>query len=161
MVEQLTTTSKLLQFRIPFQYLNNFAFFSNGHGLSFQHSRTPGAGTTNTFGGKVNVFDNGNHKINVNGFKSQTRWRRQLNGYDRYGGNVEWQHKNGHGASLGVQSIPQFNHKSIDLNTNARLWNSNDRRTSLDWNNNVSKNIGQYNPGKTNFNTGIGLTHRF
>lgn len=135
---------------------------SNGHGAFYQHSRTPGSGKTDTFGGHLNLYNNGDHKVNVNAYKSHTKLnKRQINSFDRYGGNIEYEHRRGHGASIGVQSIPQFNHQSIDANAKINVWKSNDKRTSLDWNTGASKNIGQYNRGQTNWNTGVGLTHRF
>ena len=137
-------------------------FFSNGHGASFQHSRTPGQSSTDTFSGKINVFEKGNHKINLNGFKSHTRLqKRQIKSFDRYGGNIEYEHSRGHGASIGYQEIPQINHRAIDANAKLNLWQSNNKRTTFDLNTGVSKNIGQFNRGQTNFNTGVGLTHRF
>lgn len=137
-------------------------FCSNGHGAYLQQSRTPGFGTTNTVGGHLNLYNNGDHKVNVNAFKSHTKLhKRQIDSFDRYGGNVEYQHRNGHSASLGVQSIPQINQQTIDANAKVNLWRSNDQRTTFDWNTGASKNVGQFNRGQTNWNTGVGLTHRF
>lgn len=110
----------------------------------------------------MNVFDNGNHKVNINAFKSHTKLqKRQINSFDRYGGNIEYENRKGHGASIGIQQVPQFGHTSIDANAKVNLWKSDNRQTSLDWNTGVSKNIGQFNRGQTNFNTGVGFIHRF
>lgn len=82
----------------------------------------------------MNLHNKGDHKINFNAYKSHTRLeKRQINSYERYGGNIEYEHRNGHGAFLGVQNIPKKNHQSFDANAKINVWKSNDHRTSFDW----------------------------
>lgn len=108
----------------------------------------------------MNLYDNGSSKVNANAWGSRTRLhKRQINRVDEYGGNVEWQHRNGHSASLGVNNIPQFNKQTIDANANANIWRNKD--SSLDAYGGASHNIGRFQKGHTDWNTGIKFTHRF
>lgn len=98
--------------------------------------------------------------MNINTWADRTRRnKRQSNHVDRYGGNVEWQHRNGHSASLGTNNIPQYNKQTIDANANVNLWR--DRNSRLDWGSGASHNVGQNQRGKTDFNTNIKFEHRF
>ncbi|CAG9805392.1 unnamed protein product [Chironomus riparius] len=134
-------------------------YHNNGHGLSYQHSQNKHS-STDAARGTVNLFDNGSSKVNANVWGERTRLhKRQINRVDQYGGNVEWQHRNGHSASLGTNNIPQFNKQTIDANANVNLWKHKDAR--LDAYGSASHNIGQHQRGRTDWNTGIKFEKRF
>lgn len=140
-------------------YLTIIYLFSNGHGLSYQHSQGKHH-STDAARGTVNLFDNGSSKVNANVWGERTRLhKRQINRVDQYGGNVEWQHRNGHSASLGTNNIPQFNKQTIDANANVNLWRNKDAR--LDAYGSASHNVGQNQRGRTDWNTGIKFEKRF
>lgn len=134
-------------------------FPSNGHGLSFDHSRTRGQGHTNILRGTANVFDNGNHRVNVNAFGSQTRWKRQLKGFDTYGTSIDYSNNRGHGGSIGYQKTPQFQREQINANANVNLFQN--KQSSLDAYAGASRDIGRFNHGKTDYNAGVKFVHRF
>lgn len=100
--------------------------------------------------------------MNVNVWHERNRLhKRQINQYERTGGNIEWQNRNGHGASIGVDQIPQFNKQTIDATANTRLWESQKGNVRLDAYGQGSHNVGQYNHGKTDYSAGLKLTGRF
>lgn len=136
-----------------------FVIFRNGNSLSYQHSEMPHA-TRDALRGTLNVYDSGSSKVNVNAWGDQTRLhKRQINRVDQYGGNVEWQHRNGHSASLGVNNVPQFRQQTIDAQANFNLWR--DKNTRLDLNGGATHNTGQFQHGKTDWNTGVKFVHNF
>lgn len=100
--------------------------------------------------------------MNVNAWHERNRLhKRQINRYERTGGNVEWQNRNGHGASLGYETIPQFNKQTIDATANARLWQSEKGNARLDAYGQGSHNTGQFRHGKTDYNAGLKFSADF
>ena len=133
--------------------------------MGYKHTEA-GRTSNDAVRGTLNLYDNGRSQVNVNAWGDRTRLhKRQINRVDQYGGNVEWKHIDGHSASLGVNNvrngIPQYNKQTIDANANANLWRSNNGRSTLDLQGGASHNLGPYNKGKTDWNTGINFIHRF
>ncbi|XP_037951655.1 attacin-A-like [Teleopsis dalmanni] len=132
----------------------------DGHGLSLQHSKTPGFGSTFQQNAHVNLLDKNNHNLAANAFHSRTNLENGFK-FDRVGGGLNYNHANGHGASLTASRIPQLNMNTVGLDAKANLWRSLDRQTSFDLTGGVSKNFGGPFNGQVNKNFGFGLTHNF
>lgn len=99
--------------------------------------------------------------MNVNAWHERNRLHKRQVNYERYGGNVEWQNRNGHSASIGVDQIPQFNKQTIDATANANLWQSKDGNAKLGAYGQAQHNLGQFQHGKTDWNAGLKFTAKF
>ncbi|XP_013116855.2 attacin-A-like [Stomoxys calcitrans] len=133
---------------------------SNGLGASLQHSKTPGFGSVFSQNARANIFQNDKHNLDANAFHSRTKLDNGFK-FNTVGGGLDYNHANGHGASLTASRIPQLNMNTVDLTGKANLWKSQDRATTLDLTGGVSKNFGGPLDGQTNKHVGVGLSHNF
>ncbi|KAG5681255.1 hypothetical protein PVAND_010706 [Polypedilum vanderplanki] len=111
--------------------------------------------------GTANLYNDGTHKLNFNGWAGNTkRFRRQFE-YENFGGNFEYQHRNGHSLSLGSNVIPKLDQQTIDVTGNANIWRSDDKLTSLNAYGSASHNIGDFNKGHTDYKAGLTFDYTF
>ncbi|KAG5681265.1 hypothetical protein PVAND_010716 [Polypedilum vanderplanki] len=141
----------------------------NGNSFGYTHIEAPNS-RTDAVRGTVNLYNGGGNRVNANAWGSHTRPRRQfkpINDFpqsnkqtiDQYGGNIEWKNDRGHGASIGVNNIPQFNKQTIDATGNLNIYRH--KNWSVDAFGQASKNVGQFNRGRTDWSTGLTVNGRF
>ncbi|XP_075147922.1 attacin-A-like [Haematobia irritans] len=133
---------------------------SNGFGASLQHSKTDNFGSVFSQNARANIFDSGKHKVDATAFHSRTNLDNGFQ-YNTVGGGLDYNHANGHGASVTVSRIPQLNMNTVDVTGKANLWKSQDKATSLDLTGGISKTSGGPMDGQTNKHVEVGLTHNF
>ncbi|XP_061396482.1 attacin-A-like [Musca vetustissima] len=129
-------------------------------GASLSHSRTDNFGSTFSQNVNANLFQNDKHKVDANAFHSRTHLDNGFK-FSKVGGGLDYNHANGHGASVSASRIPQLNMNTVDVTGRANLWKSRDQATSLDLTGGVSKNFGGPLDGQTDKHVGVGLSHNF
>ncbi|XP_075147921.1 attacin-A-like [Haematobia irritans] len=133
---------------------------SGRFGGSLQHSKTDNFGSVFSQNARANIFNNDRHNLDANAFHSRTKLDNGFK-FNTVGGGLDYNHANGHGASVTASRIPQLNMNTVDLAGKANLWRSQNQATTLDLKGGVSKNIGGPLDGQTNKHVGVGLTHNF
>jgi Attacin, C-terminal region len=128
------------------------------------YSHTEGLGTRNDrYQGTVKLYENGNNRVNFNAFYGKTRrHKRQDDPGTVRGGNIEWQHSNGHSASFGLSQNAERGkpvQQSADVQGNYNIWRNKD--TSFDAYAGASRQIGPNRNGGTDWNTGFTIKRRF
>ncbi|XP_037806406.1 attacin-A-like [Lucilia sericata] len=136
------------------------ALNANGHGVSIQHSNTPGVGNNLSENLRLNVLKTDQHALDVNAFHGRTQLQNGLK-FDNVGANTSWNSAQGHSASVGVNHIPKFNMTTVNAAANANLWTSSNQASSLNLNANASRHVAGPFRGKNDFGAGLGFTHRF
>ncbi|KAM7345453.1 attacin-C-like [Cochliomyia hominivorax] len=135
------------------------AYNNHGFGASIAKEHIPGVRDSLTKSLSADVFNNGNHKLSANVFKSDNTLANGFK-FERNGHGLDYSHSNGHGLSLTQSNIPNFG-RQTELAGKANLWSSQDRNTRLDLTGTASKwNSGPFS-GQKNFGAGLGLTHMF
>ncbi|KAG5681256.1 hypothetical protein PVAND_010707 [Polypedilum vanderplanki] len=134
---------------------------NNDNSVSYKRTETPQY-SNQQFSGTANLYNDGTHKLNFNGWAGNTkRFRRQFE-YEKFGGNFEYQHRNGHSLSLGSNVIPKLDQQTIDVTGNANIWRSDDKLSSLNAYGSASHHVGSYQPDlRTDYKTGLTFEHRF
>ncbi|XP_075147920.1 attacin-A-like [Haematobia irritans] len=129
-------------------------------GGSLQHSKTDNFGSTFSQNARANIFNNDRHNLDANAFHSRTKLDNGFK-FNTVGSGLDYNHANGHGASVTASRIPQLNMNTVDVTGKANLWKSQNQATSLDLIGGVSKNFGGPLDGQTNKHVGVGVTHNF
>ncbi|XP_061396481.1 attacin-A-like [Musca vetustissima] len=129
-------------------------------GATLSHSKTDKFGSTFSQNVNANLFQNDRHKLDANAFHSRTHLDNGFK-FSKVGGGLDYNHANGHGASVTASRIPQLKMNTVDVTGRANLWKSRDQATSLDLTGGVSKNFGGPFNGQTNKHVGVGLSHNF
>ncbi|XP_017488491.1 PREDICTED: attacin-B-like [Rhagoletis zephyria] len=135
------------------------AYNNNGLGAAISKTHTPGVRDTLTQSVNANLFNNGQHSLDANAFKSQNTLANGFK-FDRNGAGLEYSHINGHGASLTKSNIPNFG-SQLELGGKANLWSSPDRNTRIDLTGSASKWTSGPLSGQRDYFGGVGLTHMF
>lgn len=137
-----------------------FLYSSNGHGLSIQHTNTPGVSHSLSENMRLNVMKTDQNSLDLNAFHGRTHLQNGLK-FDNVGANTTWSSAQGHSASVGVNHIPKFNMTTVNAAANANLWTSSNQASSLNLNANASRHVSGPFRGKNDFGAGLGFTHRF
>lgn len=106
---------------------------ANGHSLTVLKQNVPGREDSLTAAGKLNVFHNDNHNVDVRG--SITRHMPEFSyvpDHNTVGGGVDYMYKDKIGGSLGMSSTPYFDRKDYSAMGNLNLYK--DRTSSFDFN---------------------------
>lgn len=132
---------------------------SHGLGAAISKQHTPGVRDTLTKSLSADLFNNGDHKLSANAFRSDNTLANGFK-FERNGHGLDYSHINGHGASFTQSHIPNFG-RQMELAGKANLWSSPDRNTRLDLTGTASKWTSGPFSGQKNFGGGVGLTHMF
>lgn len=110
----------------------------NGHSLTVMKQNVPGREDSWTGAGKMNVFHNDNHNVDVRG--SITRHMPvvpNVPNFNTVGGGVDYMFKDKIGGSLGMSSTPFFDRKDYSAMGNLNVFRN--PTTSVDFNGGFSK----------------------
>ncbi|XP_019530162.3 attacin-A [Aedes albopictus] len=132
----------------------------NGHSASVTKTNQPGVASQTRFDGSANLFKSSTNQFGANAFKSQTKWADGPS-VGSHGAGLNWNHARGHGASVAFERTPALKQTNLSATGRANIWQSRDRQTSLDAFGSASRTWVGPMRGKTNYNAGFGLSHRF
>lgn len=95
----------------------------NGHGFSVMKENVPGFGDKLTGAGKLNVFHNDNHNVDVRAFVTRNMPNfPDVPNFNTVGGGVDYMYKNKVGASLGMANTPFLNRRDYSAMGNLNVF---------------------------------------